>query len=52
MNAHLLGEVFLTEEDAMLEQSAVQDREEDLDLVCARHMGRCTPSTTKTSGLT
>jgi len=31
---HLLGEVFFTGEDAVLEQSAPEDREEDLDLVC------------------
>ncbi len=30
---HLLGEVGLAGEDAVLEQSAVEDREEDLDLV-------------------
>ncbi len=33
---HLLGEVVLAREDAVLEQAPVQDREEDLDLVCER----------------
>ena len=30
---HLLGEVFFAGEDAVFEQSSVEDREDDLDLV-------------------
>jgi hypothetical protein len=37
---HLLGEVILAGEDAVLEQAAVQDREEDLDLVEPRGVCR------------
>jgi hypothetical protein len=33
--------VFLAEEDAVLEQPAVKDREEDLDLVQPRGVCRC-----------
>ena len=37
---HLLGEVLLAGEAAVLEQPAPEDREEDLDLVQPRGVGR------------